>query len=116
MGINWTDVVVALIGVLGTILSGVVTLAWNRYIKPWLAEKRLTDAAGVVVNAIEALYREYNGKEKLELAFERLFDMGVCKNLDTKRVREAIEAAYMQMHIAQVAAWMKENQQKGIEE
>ena len=109
MSMIWTDVAVGLMGMLGTVLSGLAALIWGRHIKPWLEERRLTEAAAVIVNAIEALYRELDGEEKLAIAFERLFDIGVCKNLDAERVREAVEAAYMQMHIARVAAGMEDD-------
>ena len=100
--INWTPLITAII----TALSGLLTFVWQAHIKPWLDSKRLTEAASVVVNGIEVLMRGSAGEAKLEAAIERLREMGF--KLEEEKIRLAIEAAWNQMHIAQVAAGMKE--------
>ena len=101
-GIDWTPVVTGVISVLGGLLGYVLKV----YVMPWLTERRLYGAAVTVVNAVEALMRDYGGAEKLEVALQRLADMGF--KVDGEALRDAVEAAYYQMHIAQVAAGLKE--------
>ena len=53
--IDWTALVVAVIGVIGTALSALLGRVWVKYVKPWLEQRDLTDAAKIVVEAVEAL-------------------------------------------------------------
>ena len=102
LNIDWTPIVTGIISVLGGLLGYVLKV----YVMPWLVERRLYGAAVTVVNAIEVLMKDYIGEEKRRAAIARLGDMGFKLDYDT--LREAIEAAYYQMHIAQVAAGLKE--------
>lgn len=43
--IDWTALVVAVIGVIGTALSALLGRVWVKYVKPWLEQRDLTDAA-----------------------------------------------------------------------
>lgn len=42
--IDWTALVVAVIGVIGTAASALIGRVWVRYVKPWLEQRDLTDA------------------------------------------------------------------------
>ena len=61
--IDWTALVVAVIGVIGTALSALLGRVWVKYVKPWLEQRDLTDAAKIVVEAVEALLGRYCGEE-----------------------------------------------------
>ena len=41
--IDWTALVVAVIGVIGTAASALLGRVWVKYVKPWLAQRDLTD-------------------------------------------------------------------------
>ena len=50
------------------ILEAVITLvvclgwyAWQKYVKPWLEQHRLVEAAEVAVDAAEAIFGRYHG-------------------------------------------------------
>ena len=62
--IDWTALVVAVIGVIGTALSALLGRVWVKYVKPWLEQRDLTDAAKIVVEAVEALLGRYCGEDK----------------------------------------------------
>ena len=62
--IDWTALVVAVIGVIGTAASALLGRVWVKYVRPWLEQRDLTDAAKIVVEAVEALLGRYCGKEK----------------------------------------------------
>ena len=64
--IDWTALVVAVIGVIGTALSALLGRVWVKYVKPWLEQRDLTDAAKIVVEAVEALLGRYCGGGKVE--------------------------------------------------
>ena len=53
--IDWTALVVAVIGVIGTAVSALIGRVWVKYVRPWLEQRDLTDAAKIVVEAVEAL-------------------------------------------------------------
>ena len=57
--IDWTALVVAMIGVIGTAASALLGRVWVKYVKPWLEQRDLTDAAKIVVEAVEALLGRY---------------------------------------------------------
>ena len=103
---DWTDIIVSVIGALTTAFLAVLQHVWMKYVKPWLQEKGLMDLAGIVVNGVEVLMQGCAGPEKLDAAMEKIKQMGI--KADEERIRLAIEAAWNQMHIAQVAAGMKE--------
>ena len=99
---DWTPVITGLITALGAFLTYVA----KAYVMPWLTERRLAGAAVTIVNAVEVLMKECIGEEKCRAAIDKLIDMGFKMDYDS--LRQAVEAAYNQMHIAQVAAGLKE--------
>ena len=64
--IDWTALMVAVIGVIGTALSALLGRVWVKYVKPWLEQRDLTDAAKIVVEAVEALLGRYCGEGQVE--------------------------------------------------
>ena len=104
---DWTPIIVALIGAVAAWL-GKLALA---YIKPWLEERRLLNVAAAVVNAVEVLYRDLNGKDKLQKAIERINELGL--QMDEDLVRGAIEAAWLKMNSEQVVAGIKDKPPDG---
>ena len=103
--IDWTALVVAVIGVIGTALSALLGRVWVRYVKPWLEKRDLTDAAKIVVEAVEALLGRYCGAEKWKLALEKMQDRGF--NIDNDVVLDALRAAWKQLDMAMIAAGEK---------
>ena len=88
---DYTQVIIGIIGVLITLLLGLV----SKQLIPWLKDKHLYDAAIVAVNAAEAIYGRYNGSQKLKAALESLKQKGF--NINSTQVAEAVEAAWKQL-------------------
>lgn len=94
--IDWTPLVVAVIGVIGTALSAVIARVWVRWVRPWLEKRNLTDAAKIVVEAVEAILGRYCGAEKWKLALEKMEARGF--NIDSDVVLDALRAAWQQLN------------------
>ena len=108
--IDWTALVVAVIGVIGTALSALLGRVWVRYVKPWLEKRDLTDAAKIVVEAVEALLGRYCGAEKWKLALEKMQDRGF--NIDNDVVLDALRAAWKQLDMVMIASGTKKEIEK----
>ena len=104
--IDWTALVVAVIGVIGTAASALIGRVWVRYVKPWLEQRDLTDAAQIVVEAVEALLGRYCGEDKWKLALEKLAERGFYT--DSQQVIDALKAAWKQLDMAMIAAGEKD--------
>lgn len=104
--IDWTALVVAVIGVIGTAASALIGRVWVKYVRPWLEQRDLTDAAKIVVEAVEALLGRYCGKEKWELALEKMAERGFYT--DSQQVIDALKAAWKQLDMAMIAAGEKD--------
>ena len=104
--IDWTALVVAVIGVIGTALSALIGRVWVKYVRPWLEQRDLTDAAKIVVEAVEALLGRYCGEDKWKLALEKMSDRGFYT--DSQQVIDALKAAWKQLDMAMIAAGEKE--------
>ena len=103
--IDWTALVVAVIGVIGTALSALLGRVWVKYVRPWLEKRDLTDAAEIVVDAVEALLGRYCGEDKWKLALEKMEARGF--NIDNEVVLDALRAAWQQLDMAMIAAGEK---------
>lgn len=101
MSLDWTTILVLLIGLVFTVLTGLVT----KQLIPWLKERKLYDAAMVAVNAAEALYGRYHGQEKLDAALKSLAARGYDIKADV--VIEALNAAWKEMDRAMIDAGEK---------
>lgn len=104
--IDWTALVVAVIGVIGTALSALLGRVWVKYVKPWLEQRDLTDAAKIVVEAVEALLGRYCGEDKWKLALEKMAERGFYT--DSQQVIDALKAAWKQLDMAMIAAGEKD--------
>ena len=104
--IDWTALVVAVIGVIGTVASALLGHVWVKYVKPWLSQRDLTDAAKIVVEAVEALLGRYCGEDKWKLALEKMADRGFYT--DSQQVIDALKAAWKQLDMAMIAAGEKD--------
>lgn len=102
VSIDWTALVVAMIGVIGTAASALLGRVWVKYVRPWLEKRDLTDAAEIVVDAVEALLGRYCGEEKWRLALEKMEARGF--NIDNEVVLDALRAAWQQLDMAMIAA------------
>ena len=104
--IDWTALVVAVIGVIGTAASALLGRVWVKYVKPWLAQRDLTDAAKIVVEAVEALLGRYCGEDKWKLALQKMADRGFYT--ESQEVIDALKAAWKQLDMAMIAAGEKD--------
>ena len=104
--IDWTALVVAVIGVIGTAASALLGRVWVKYVRPWLEQRDLTDAAKIVVEAVEALLGRYCGEEKWKLALQKMADRGFYT--DSQLVIDALKAAWKQLDMAMIAAGEKD--------
>lgn len=104
--IDWTALVVAVIGVIGTAASALLGRVWVKYVRPWLEQRDLTDAAQIVVEAVEALLGRYCGEDKWKLALEKMADRGFYT--DSQQVIDALKAAWKQLDMAMIAAGEKD--------
>ena len=104
--IDWTALVVAVIGVIGTALSALLGRVWVKYVRPWLEQRDLTDAAKIVVEAVEALLGRYCGEDKWKLALEKMQERGF--NIDSDIVMDALRSAWKRLDIDQMASGEKE--------
>lgn len=104
--IDWTALVVAVIGVIGTAASALLGHVWVKYIRPWLEQRDLTDAAKIVVEAVEALLGRYCGEDKWKLALEKMQERGF--NIDSDIVMDALRSAWKRLDIDQMASGEKE--------
>lgn len=105
--IDWTPLVVAVIGVIGTAMSAVLARVWVRWVRPWLEKRDLTDAAKIVVEAVEALLGRYCGEDKWKLALEKMAERGFNVNADD--VLDALRAAWKQLDMAMIASGEKKD-------
>ncbi len=105
--VDWTALVVAVIGVIGTALSALLARVWVRWVRPWLEKRDLTDAAKIVVEAVEALLGRYCGAEKWQLALEKMAERGFNVNADD--VLDALRAAWKQLDMAMIASGEKKD-------
>lgn len=103
--IDWTALVVAVIGVIGTALSALLGRVWVKYVKPWLEQRDLTDAAKIIVEAVEAIFGRYCGEQKWQAALEKMVERGF--NIDSDIVLDALKAAWKQLDMAMIAAGEK---------
>ena len=104
--IDWTALVVAVIGVIGTAVSALLGRVWVKYVKPWLEQRDLTDAAKIVVEAVEALLGRYCGEDKWKLALQKMADRGFYT--ESQEVIDALKAAWKQLDMAMIAAGEKD--------
>lgn len=103
--IDWTALVVAVIGVIGTALSALLGRVWVRYVKPWLEQRELTDAAKIIVEAVEAIFGRYCGEQKWQAALEKMVERGF--NINSDIVLDALKAAWQQLDMTMIAAGEK---------
>ena len=104
--IDWTALVVAVIGVIGTAASALLGRVWVKYVRPWLEQRDLTDAAKIVVEAVEALLGRYCGEDKWKLTLEKMAERGFYT--DSQQVIDALKAAWKQLDMAMIAAGEKD--------
>ena len=92
------------------------TLAWKRYIRPWLITKGVTNVdelADMAVRAAEALIGAGHGEEKWKMALEKLSQMGLDVNADV--VLDAVKAAWYKLNLQQILAGIKEPEKNEAE-
>lgn len=103
--IDWTNLIVWVIGAVALVLSILLCRVWVHYIKPWLDQRGLTDAARIVVEAVEAIFGRYCGQEKWKAALEKMVERGF--NINSDIVLDALRAAWKQLDLSMIASGEK---------
>ena len=105
VAVDWTALVVAVIGTAAAFLGACLRQVWVKYVRPWLEQRDLSDAAKIVVNAVEALLGRYCGEEKWKLALQKMAERGF--NMDSDAVMDALHAAWKELDLKQIMAGEK---------
>lgn len=111
---DYTQIIVSVIGLIAVVVSGFGGYVIRKYINPWLKEHRLEAAAEIVVNAVEALLGRYLGEEKWELALEKMKERGW--DIDSEEVLDALRSAWENLNLKQIEAGVKYPDEDEMEE
>lgn len=106
VAVDWTALVVAVIGTAATFLGARLRQVWVQQVRPWLEQRNLGDAAKIVVDAVEALLGRYCGEDKWRMALEKMQARGF--NVDEDQVVDALHAAWYQLNQAMILSGEKE--------
>lgn len=106
VAVDWTALVVAVIGTAAAFLGACLRQVWVQQVRPWLEQRDLSDAARIVVDAVEALLGRYCGEDKWKLALEKMQERGF--NIDSDIVMDALRSAWKRLDIDQMASGEKE--------
>lgn len=106
VAVDWTALVVAVIGTAAAFLGACLRQVWVKYVRPWLEQRDLSDAARIVVDAVEALLGRYCGEDKWRMALEKMQARGF--NVDEDQVVDALHAAWYQLNQAMILSGEKE--------
>ena len=104
--VDWTALVVAVIGTAAAFLGACLRQVWVKHVRPWLEQRDLSDAAKIVVNAVEALLGRYCGEDKWRMALRKMQERGF--NVDEDQVVDALHAAWYQLNQAMILSGEKE--------
>ena len=104
--VDWTALVVAVIGTAAAFLGACLRQVWVKYVRPWLEQRSLSDAARIVVDAVEALLGRYCGEDKWRMALRKMQERGF--NVDEDQVVDALHAAWYQLNQAMILSGEKE--------
>ena len=106
VAVDWTALVVAVIGTAAAFLGACMRQVWVKYVRPWLEQRDLSDAARIVVDAVEALLGRYCGEDKWRMALRKMQERGF--NVDEEQVVDALHAAWYQLNQAMILSGEKE--------
>lgn len=106
VAVDWTALVVAVIGTAAAFLGACLRQVWVQQVRPWLEQRNLSDAARIVVDAVEALLGRYCGEDKWRMALEKMQARGF--NVDEEQVVDALHAAWYQLNQAMILSGEKE--------
>lgn len=106
VAVDWTELVVAVIGTAAAVLGACLRQVWVKHVRPWLEQRNLSDAARIVVDAVEALLGRYCGEDKWRMALRKMQERGF--NVDEDQVVDALHAAWYQLNQAMILSGEKE--------
>ena len=106
VAVDWTALVVAVIGTAASVLGACLRQVWVQQVRPWLEQRNLSDAARIVVDAVEALLGRYCGEDKWRMALRKMQERGF--NVDEEQVVDALHAAWYQLNQAMILSGEKE--------
>lgn len=100
-----SSVLTYVIRVLGAaLLTGFAYLA-QRYLLPWLKERRLTSVAVEMVLAAEATFGRKNGLEKLDQVLSWMNDKNL--HVDNEAIKQAVLAAWKDLDLKMIELGLK---------
>lgn len=128
--IDLTDVLIALLLLVLSIIVAFVTFVWKKWLRPWLERAGLTDLfdefigafyefgvkniAEIVVKAVEVSIGRGNGAKKWQEALDKMERWGF--SIDDERVIDALKAAWLKLDLKQYEAGVKMNPPELAEE
>lgn len=103
---DWTPIITAIITAFFATFGVAIKNIWDKHIAPWLEDKQLTQAAQIVINAVEAILGRGNGSAKWDLAMAKMKERGF--DVDSDAVRQAMLSAWQELNLWQIGAGAKE--------
>lgn len=91
--LDLTEIVIALFGLFFNVMLGIIT---SRVV-PWIKEKGLDKYAKALVSVAYTMFADGSGADKFNYAFDRLATSKYGKLFDEDRLKEAIQAAYVEL-------------------
>lgn len=91
--LDFTELVIAALGIMFNIIVTVVT----KKVIPFLREKGLDKYAKALVSVAFTMFGSDNGVQKFNYAFDKLSRSEYGKFFDEERLKEAIQAAYVEL-------------------
>lgn len=91
MNIDFTQLIIAILGIFFTLFGGLCT----KYVVPWLREKGLDNLAIKLVSLAWSIFEDGQGKAKFDYVCKQLADK-YGKWFDTDEIAAATQAAYIE--------------------
>ena len=104
-GFDWTPVATVVIRAVAAVLGAFLVYWLEKYVKPWLEEKGLAEAAKRAVYTAEAVLGRFCGEDKWEMALRKMQEKGYSVN--TEKVLDALKAAWKELDLSQMLAGEK---------
>lgn len=86
-------------------ITAIAGRLWVCFIRPWLDQHHLNEAATIAVQAAEALVGRYHGEDKLRNVMDQLASVGF--NVDSQIVIDAVLAAWQRLNMDMISAGIK---------
>lgn len=94
MNIDFTQLIIAIIGILFTVLSGLVT----KYVIPWLKQKNLEGISLQLVRVAYSIFKDGEGKKKFDHTVSEI-EKKYGKWFSATEIANAVQSAYVKFCI-----------------